>query len=378
MRGSGPPFTSEAVEAYLSERVTDLEPWPGPHAAIPAIADLFAAALPRPGAVVLLALPSGTVLLRYLFGAVHGGAVPVPVSPATPSARLRGLADRFGASMLVTPGRRAARDGGTRSLGGAGITPLPGPHARHAAGDVMLLTSGTSGIYSGCLHRASSLLRNAAMHASSVGLGPSDTILVMLPLHFSYALVAQALAGLVTGARLVICGPPHTRARFADTGRRHRVTSTSLTPYLVRRLIDETAEPKTLRTLTVGGDALPAADVARLLAVRPDRELYVTYGLTEAGPRVSTLAAHLEPPHRHASVGRPIAGVEVALRDVRRARDRAGDGVGELLVTSETVLVRKLGLLQGSTPAASPAPRRSRRVTCSASTPTAISTSPAG
>ncbi|WP_131742157.1 ANL family adenylate-forming protein, partial [Actinomadura roseirufa] len=234
------------------------------------------------------------------------------------------------------------REAGALDLGGARITPLDG-RARHAAGDVVILTSGTSGIFSGCLHRAPSLLRNAARHAASVGLGPADTVLVLLPLHFSYALVAQALAALVTGARLVVCGPPHTPARLAAAVRAHRATSTSLTPHLARRLLDG-SEPGSLRMLTVGGDALPAAGVARLLESRPGRELYVTYGLTEAGPRVATLAAHAEPPHRYASVGRPIEGVEVALRDVPGA---GAGGAGELLVTSDTVLVRRVGVPEG-------------------------------
>ncbi|GAA2616691.1 class I adenylate-forming enzyme family protein [Actinomadura fulvescens] len=342
MEGAGLPFKSEEAEAYFSERAIDLEPWPEPQATVPEIADLFTEVLPRPGAVVLLALPSGTMLLRHLLGAVYGGAVPVPIPVGTPPARVRGLAHRFGASLLVTPRRRAGQDAGSRIVGGAQITPLRAPHAHHPSGGVIILTSGTSGIFSGCLHRSSSLLGNAAMHAASVGLGQADTILVMLPLHFSYALVAQALAGLVTGARLIICGPPHTSARFADAVRRHRVTSTSLTPFFMRRLIGG-HEPETLRMLTIGGDALPATDVARLLELRPGRELYITYGLTEAGPRVATLAAHAEPPHRYASVGRPMDGVKVALRKVRGQPD----AVGELLVSSDTVLVRKVGVPQG-------------------------------
>jgi hypothetical protein len=149
------------------------------------------------------------------------------------------------------------------------------------------------------------------------------------------ALVAQVLAGLVTGARLVIAGPPFSPHGHAETIRRYGVTSSSLTPFLVRHLPDSPWAPS-LRMLTVGGDTLAAERVASLRAAQPDLELYLTYGLTEAGPRVSTLAAHREPPHRYASVGRPLPGVRVALRDVR-------DGAGELLVASDTFLVRRVG-----------------------------------
>jgi acyl-coenzyme A synthetase/AMP-(fatty) acid ligase len=75
---------------------------------------------------------------------------------------------------------------------------------------------------------------------------------------------------------------------------------------------------------------------------RPGKELYLTYGLTQAGPRVSTLAAHVEPAHRHGSVGRPIAGTTVSFQAV--------DGevsMRELQVSSATVMRRRIGLVEG-------------------------------
>ena len=82
--------------------------------------------------------------------------------------------------------------------------------------------------------------------------------------------------------------------------------------------------------------------VADLLKLRPGRELYLTYGLTQAGPRVSTLAAHAEPSSRHNSVGLPLAGTTVQLADV-------GDGSGmkQLLVSSATVMRRRIGVVEG-------------------------------
>ena len=58
----------------------------------------------------------------------------------------------------------------------------------------------------------------------------------------------------------------------------------------------------------MGGDALAPELVARLVELRKGKEVYITYGLTQAGPRVSTLAAHAEPASRFASVGLPHEG----------------------------------------------------------------------
>ena len=82
-------------------------------------------------------------------------------------------------------------------------------------------------------------------------------------------------------------------------------------------------------------------DVGRLLKWRPGAQLYLTYGLTQAGPRVSTLAAHAEPQNRHTSVGQPLTGTHVSLQDI-------GDGTGakQLLVSSATVMRRRIGFIE--------------------------------
>jgi acyl-coenzyme A synthetase/AMP-(fatty) acid ligase len=68
----------------------------------------------------------------------------------------------------------------------------------------------------------------------------------------------------------------------------------------------------------------------------------LTYGLTQAGPRVSTLAAHREPVSRHGSVGLPLPGVRVSLESLDD-----GSGQKQLVVASETVMRRRIGMVVG-------------------------------
>lgn len=340
---SGPEltYTIDEIGAYL-DRVVDLEPTPGADALLDGLAGELRALDRQPGEVVLVAMSNGAALLRCFFGVLFAGCVPALLAPGTPAGRLREIAERIGARTLVTAGRPgdgtpSRRVGPVRVDTLAGVVPQ-----RHEPGHVVILTSGTSGVASGCLHRFSALTRNAARHARAVGLRADDTVLVNLPLYFSYALVAQALAGLVTGARLVVTGPPFTAATYQAALREHRVTSSSITPYMARGLVAARwSPPETLRMLTVGGESLDPATAGALLDLAPGLELYLTYGLTEAGPRVSTLAAHREPRSRLGTVGRPLEGVRVELRDP------GPDGVGELLVTSDTVLRRKVGTPEG-------------------------------
>ncbi|MEU3825517.1 class I adenylate-forming enzyme family protein [Streptomyces sp. NPDC029080] len=342
VRPSGLPFGWDDVVSLLDRSTDACSSPPGPPFADVA-GDVSRLGL-RPGTPVILSLSNSRRLLEHYFAVLLTGGVPLTVSPATPSARIAELARRTAAGAVIgtraDPARLGA-SGPARPAGDASAVLLDtdgaaaGPPYR--SGSALLLTSGTSGMFSVCLHRVDSLLRNASRHAAAVGLRADDTVLVSLPLFYSYAVVAQALAALVTGARLVISGPPFSPAEYPRLLSRHGISSSSITPTIARLLLHRGERlPRGLRMLTVGGDRLAPRHVAGLRAALPETELYLTYGLTEAGPRVATLAAHREPEHRFDSVGLPVPGVGVSLRDV------AG-GVGELLVHTDTALVAKVG-----------------------------------
>ncbi|MEU0334492.1 class I adenylate-forming enzyme family protein [Streptomyces sp. NPDC006193] len=318
-------------------RVQEVSPTPDPPR-LHALVDRFAALPAPPGAVVVIALPNGVRALRFFFAVSLAGHTPVLLSPSTPVTRVREVARELGACALVRAAVRTEGVTGVTRTGGAEVGIFTDwPYRHHGPGHVILMSSGTSGMATGCLHRVDALLRNARRHSRSVGQRPADTVLVSLPVYYSFALVAQVLGGLVSGSRLVMAGPPFSVAGYLETVAGRGVTLSSLTPSLVKSVVTAGGElPAPLRTLTVGGQALDPSYVSRLLKLNPELGLYVTYGLTEAGPRVSTLAAHREPPHRHGSVGRPLDGVEVLTR-------AAHTGERELLVRSDTVYVRRVG-----------------------------------
>jgi len=345
------PFSYQEVEAFLG-RVTDLgalaagEKQGRGEALADVTADVAALGLP-PGSAVILALASGRALLTHYFALLLNGLVPMPVPPATPAARLARIGAEVGAGAVLGQSLGPARFGATRAVpvGRARAVGLAGP-LTWPPGTVLMATSGTSGMFSACLHRVDSLLRNARRHAAVVGLGGGDTVLASLPLYYSYALVAQALAAFQTGAALVLSGPPFSPADYLAVLDRCAVTASSLTPTSVRAVLAHGARfPRGLRMLTVGGDQLGPAQVARLVAGSPWLELYLTYGLTEAGPRVATLAAHAEPASRHASAGLPLPGVTASLRPVPGHHPDEG----ELLVGADTVLLAKIGGTAGRT-----------------------------
>lgn len=174
--------------------------------------------------------------------------------------------------------------------------------------NVAMLTSGTTGEPKAVLHRFSSLLINASLHADAVELESNDVVGVALPFHFSYGLVAVILGSLVRGSSLLFAPTslPESLDHSLDNA-----TFFSATPMFIKRM---TYIP--FRSLTIGGDLTTVSVALHVFEQRPDIKLFVTYGLTEAGPRVFTHRVTLDDcQHGHLPLGDPLKGVTWDLDD---------------------------------------------------------------
>lgn len=298
------------------------------------------------GQVILVAIANGPDLLAMFAAILNSGYVPALIAPTTPAPRIAQMVKDFRAGALVrSPTQQATwasygiaqwQELGRWQSGAVGQPPEP----ITLPGQVVIATSGTSRAFSsGCVHWFTSLQTNAVRHARSIGLTSNDRILVNLPMYYSTALVAQTIAALQLDASLVISGPPFYPPTYMRDIRKHSITASSITPVLLRQLNAHPHPfPPELRLLTVGGDTAAVADVRHCLNANPGLELYLTYGISEAGPRVSTCAAHLVSAERLRSVGLPIEGTQVRL-----LQQRENSAEGELLVSSQTLLAKKIG-----------------------------------
>lgn len=214
----------------------------------------------RPGDLVLLCLPNSRELLHQFFGVLMAGGVPALLPPIMPAARLREIATAMGAFAI---GALRLPTGDLGALSAAAIGPLriallkPPLEPVGAPGEIVLMTSGTSGVSSGCVFDFDAILLNGQRHANAIGQTAEDTVLVNLPLFFSFALSSQALASLTRGNRLIISGPPFNLAGYQQALNQFGVTVSSLTPVHIRSFFQSDPGALTgLRVLSVGGDAL--------------------------------------------------------------------------------------------------------------------------
>ncbi|NVN10071.1 class I adenylate-forming enzyme family protein [Nguyenibacter vanlangensis] len=293
----------------------------------------------QPGSAILILAPNGLEFLQHWLAILSNGLVPVAISPSARSPRINRLRHEFGLAGVVgvkiNPSLYDASDftavGTFRFVRFHGVRPRYSPH------EVLILTSGTSGVDSACVHRVDSLIANAALHNQALGIRSTDRQLVVLPMYYSFALVAQAIGSMICGCQLIIDGPPFANEHFFARITDKRISVSAITPTLVRGILPYINNIPRLRVISVGGDQLSVNDARTLKYSGAADEIYFTYGLTEAGPRVSTLAAHEEPDAKLGSVGRVFPGIET------RIEARAGAKAGELMLRTPTALLRKVG-----------------------------------
>ena len=297
-----------------------------------------------PGDVVGLAVDRSAALAVGILAIWKAGAVLLPLDPAAPRERLAFLVADAGARALLTReplrGRlpetglpifdlfdpldlRQPRQPNEPFEVGAGS---PEPLPRVAPGDVayLLYTSGTTGQPKGVVVEHGSLAAVLGACRSELGFSADDRLLSVAPFSFDiffFELLSPLLAG-GTCELLAATSPLDMDALLAGL---ERATRFHAVPALLRQVLaaisaTRRGDPERfsgLRTLFVGGDAVPADLLADLARTFPRAELRVLYGPTEATILATTervdaggLAERVGTP-----LGRPLPGVRLRVVD---------------------------------------------------------------
>jgi acyl-CoA synthetase (AMP-forming)/AMP-acid ligase II len=293
----------------------------------------------QPGSAVLIFAPNSAEFLFHWIAALANGYVPCAIAPSTKTSLVNALQKSLNIAAIVGPRLDPARYETKRfgRIGGFDVVVCERTPPSYEPFDVLILTTGTSGSQTACVHTVGSLACNASMTNKTLNITAVDKQLVILPLYHCYGLITQSIGAIISGCELKIDGPPFNANRFADLIRKERISICGITPTIARDLLRRETVLPPLRSMSIGGDRVSAEEVMSLLSKPFINELYVTYGLTEAGPRVSVLPAHSAPVEAFDSVGMPFDGVSV------RIEKPDANGVGQLLVKTPSVCRRKVG-----------------------------------
>ena len=165
-----------------------------------------------------------------------------------------------------------------------------------------IFTSGSSGTPKAVLHRVGNHLASARGSASLIPVDQNSGWLLSLPLFHigGYAIPFRVF---LAGGRVILDDAPDTLAERLE---QQAITHLSLVPTQLWRLLKAGFTPQgtQLRELLLGGAAIPAPLVARMVALGLTPK--VSYGLSEMASQVCTGI-----PTAPGVVGKPLPGREV-------------------------------------------------------------------
>ena len=258
-----------------------------------------------------IAVRGGLDTIVWVLALARAGGVGVPLA-AQLVAEAESLADSIALAAIVGPDgtlRRLRAASGESGETRSGAVPLDLDPA------LALATSGSEGRRRFVVLAHHALLANIFSNVRVLGLRDDDRTLVVLPLVHAYALVHQALSHLCVGATLRLWDGPMLPALLRAAIERHAITTIATVPALARLLVEAVPAnppPSRLRLVTIGAAHAPAPLVDALRALFGSARIALTYGLTQAGPRVATRFIDGETGDT-ACVGAPNPNVEIAI-----------------------------------------------------------------
>jgi len=286
------------------------------------------------GDVVALPMPASIDYVVALLAVVKCGGIFMPLDPAFPQARLRGMLDIARPRVVVGNEMdvvmRVAELGEIASviLLSADMPP-PTARSQPVAGDddtgYLIATSGSTGEPKLIAGRSKGISHFAHWEVSEFGIGSSVRASFFAPPTFDVSL-REIFVPLLAGGTLVIPSPEERgdARRLVGWLREQRVTLTHCVPSLFRlltRALAEEQEPlPDLRMIALAGEPLYGADVATWRAAAgPATQLVNLYG-----PSETTLAKAFHrigddaPPNAIVPLGQPISNTALLiLRDGR-------------------------------------------------------------
>jgi long-chain acyl-CoA synthetase len=230
-------------------------------------------------------------------------------------------------------------------------TSVPVPNLSEDAPALMLFTSGTTGVPKAVAlsqravvaNQHNLLLRSGRLPHQLDPDAPQPVTLVCTPL-FHIGGVSNIVTQLLIGGRLVLTEGKFDAGQVLRLIETERVQNWGGVPTMASRVLEhpdfDNTDMSSLRSFPLGGAPLPASLLDRMRQKLPQLErrgLANTWGMTESGGFL-TVAGNRDLVERPGTVGRPYPVVEL------RIESPDGDGVGEILVRSPTVMIGYYGV----------------------------------
>lgn len=292
----------------------------------------------QPQSPVGLFLHDGMARVLGMLAIWKAGGVYVPLDPDHPDERLRRIlqdlaaADHAGGprSLLLSQAsvatRLAAMDSplprlcfeDLQAMSAQQAETPPAPQVRAEAASYIIYTSGSTGQPKGVVVTHGNIVHSTMARLQFYGQPVQRCLQLASPMFDSS--LAEMLWTLASGGTLIIPAPGQKtpaglRALLAD----HAISHLLLVPSLYRQILEatETSSPlAALRTVVLGGEALPPALAEQHYARLPSTALYNEYGPTEATIWATVYRVpQTVLPDGAVPIGKAIPGAEIVVMD---------------------------------------------------------------
>jgi long-chain acyl-CoA synthetase len=159
---------------------------------------------------------------------------------------------------------------------------------------------------------------NVKSNVKALGITQHDITALILPMGYSYGLVAQYLSHLYVGATIILVDTVFFFTKITKVLNHYNVTNLFMVPPMIRQLNYLynknflTIQTPSLRFLTVGGNRIETSSVEKVMKIF-SCPIVKTYGLAEAGPRVATNFVHDITHDTVESVGKANHGISIKI-----------------------------------------------------------------
>ncbi|BBX64623.1 AMP-dependent ligase [Mycobacterium saskatchewanense] len=308
----------------------------------------------------------GATLPALIFAAARAGVPFTPINYRLSAEGIRTLIERLPDPLVIVDSRYrdALGDVSRRRmtteefLAAAGRAQAAGEFADPESVAIVLFTSGTTSQPKAVELTHNNLTSYVTGTVEFESADPADAALICVP-PYHIAGVGAALSNLYAGRKMVYL-PTFDAREWVRLVNAERVTTATVVPTMLDRIVDVLEggghELPSLRNLAYGGSKVGLPLVRRALELLPGVGFVNAYGLTETSSTIAVLtpddhraaqAAHpAKEPHvarRLGSVGRPVPGIELQIRDETGAVLGPGQ-TGELFVRGEQVSGRYTGI----------------------------------
>jgi acyl-CoA synthetase (AMP-forming)/AMP-acid ligase II len=300
-----------------------------------------------------------------LFASAWSGLPFVPLNYRLTGGELDDLLDEISPCYLITDEQRAAGLSRPRDtvvvrdefLAAARGGSQPDP-AWSMDGDdiaILLFTSGTTGKPKAAVLRQKHLVSYIFGSVEFGGAAEEDAALVSVP-PYHIAGMAAIISSVYSGRRVVQMAN-FSAEGWTELAGDEKITNAFVVPTMLARIVEaleagQTADLSSLRSLSYGGGKMPQTVIEKAMGMFATTDFTNAYGLTETSSTITLLgpddhreAVSSDDPairRRIVSVGRPLPGVEIAIRDEDGKALGPGQA-GEIYVRGEQVSGEYLG-----------------------------------